>query len=499
MQTAMQLNYRINDWILHLLWDKHSDVHHYRIMAMSQTFAYYTIDTTIALSYDIPIDKRNSYIKVKIIGESPNNNKLIESNEVDISYSEIEKFKITVLNGFRGTTLAFRSKWVYDLYKVYNRNWLIATTEDPILELLHKITKNEIDEIMVEWYIKKDDDYVLWWVSEGVAKLPDRKKTDYKISVIIPVYNAELFLPRTIDSILSSSMTDIEIVLVDDGSKDDSLNVCQWYAKNFSCVSVIHQTNQWVSVARNTWIKAVSGDYIAFVDSDDIIHPFMYENLYNACKVTKTDIAISTVIIRNDINNTEPCLSMPEKNENYIVYTYDEVIQNMHSKNNMYFVAVWNKIVKAEIIKQVSFPVKYPNSIVLYEDSAYTPTLYSYIDKFTLCKDAIYIWDKRQRKTIGTLSTRHKSEDTDNVWKAFIYAYSYPIYNRNWKNWELCDYASFKRLIESYDKFKDPSPIQTYWNEQLTELINKQKLYENNLIMKEDHLRDIVNKLRNIN
>ncbi|MBO7094682.1 hypothetical protein J6V86_00320 [bacterium] len=157
----------------------------------------------------------------------------------------------------------------------------------------------------------------------------------------------------------------------------------------------------------------------------------MYENLYNACKVTKTDIAISTVIIRNDIKNTEPCLSMPEKNEDYIVYTYDEVIQNMHSKNNMYFVAVWNKIVKAEIIKQVSFPVKYPNSIVLYEDSAYTPTLYSYIDKFTLCKDAIYIWDKRQRKTIGTLSTRHKSEDTDNVWKAFIYAYSYPIYNRN--------------------------------------------------------------------
>ncbi|MBO7094684.1 hypothetical protein J6V86_00330 [bacterium] len=79
-------------------------------MAMSQTFAYYTIDTTIALSYDIPIDKRNSYIKVKVIGESANNNKLIESNEVDISYSEIEKFKITVLNGFRGTTLAFRSK-----------------------------------------------------------------------------------------------------------------------------------------------------------------------------------------------------------------------------------------------------------------------------------------------------------------------------------------------------------------------------------------------------
>jgi glycosyltransferase involved in cell wall biosynthesis len=81
-------------------------------------------------------------------------------------------------------------------------------------------------------------------VSDGFVKLPDRKKSDYKISVVIPVYNAEIFLPRTIDSILSSSMTDIEIVLVDDGSRDNSLDICQWYAKNFPCISVIHQTNQ---------------------------------------------------------------------------------------------------------------------------------------------------------------------------------------------------------------------------------------------------------------
>jgi hypothetical protein len=82
------------------------------------------------------------------------------------------------------------------------------------------------------------------------------------------------------------------------------------------------------------------------------------------------------------------------------------------------------------------------------------------------------------------------------VWKAFIYAYSYPIYNRNWKNWELCDYASFKRLIESYDKFKDPSPLLDYRNNQLKELINKQKLFKNNLIMWDSHLKDIVDKLK---
>jgi glycosyltransferase involved in cell wall biosynthesis len=88
-------------------------------------------------------------------------------------------------------------------------------------------------------------------VSDGLAKLPDRQKSDYKISVVVPVYNAEIFLPRTIDAILSSSMSDIEIILVDDGSTDNSLSICKWYAKNFPCVSIIQQKNQRVAIARN--------------------------------------------------------------------------------------------------------------------------------------------------------------------------------------------------------------------------------------------------------
>ena len=155
----------------------------------------------------------------------------------------------------------------------------------------------------------------------------------------------------------------------------------------------------------------------------------------------------------------------------------------MHKKDNMYFVAIWNKIVKKEVAKQVEFPTKYPNNIVLYEDSAYTPTLYSNIDKFILCKNAYYIRDKRKQNTVGTASTMHKQESANNIRKSFIYAYSYPIYNRCSKHYELSDYSNFKRLIESYDKFSEPSPMKTYWDKKLTELINKQKLYENELIM----------------
>lgn len=463
-------------------------------MAMSQTFSYLVIASTSDLKYDLGLKKDDSYIRYKVIAENKDGIILDESNEIDVSCSDTEKFEITALNGYNGTSLVFRSKWVYDLYKIYDKNTLIAETEDPILELWYKITKTKLSDITVEWYSKVDNNYILWWVSESIAKLPERKKSDYKISVVIPVYNAQTFLPRTIDSILSSSMSDIEIILVDDGSTDNSLKICKWYEKNFPCVSIVQQANQRVAVARNTWMMVAKGEYLWFVDNDDIVHPFMYEKLYNAIKLKGTNIAIAPTVIRNDINDKEVCLGMSGKQERIVVYTYDELIHNIGNKDNMYFVAVWNKIVKREVAKQVRFPTEYPNKIVLYEDSAYTPTLYSYIDKFALCKDVYYIWDKRKQKTVGTASTMHKSENADNVRKSFIYAYSYPIYNSCKKHKELCDYACFKRLIESYDKFNTPSPLLDYWNEKLKEVINDQKLYDNKLIMSDNHLKEVVEK-----
>ena len=489
----MQLAYKLVKWKLHFFWNNCSNAHHYRIMAMSHTFVYYMIGITSDLYYDFPLNDVDSYIRFKVVAESINNVVLEESNEINILSSDFERFEITALNWYNGTTLVFRSKWVYDLYKVYNDNELIAETQDPILQLSYKITKNKLNNINVEWYTKVDNEYYLWWVSCETVKISERKKSDYKISVVIPVYNAQTFLSRTVDSILSSSMSDIEIILVDDGSTDNSLNICKWYAKNFPCVSVVQQKNQWVSVARNTWVDMARWEYLGFVDSDDIVHPFMYENLYNTCKAKNVELSLATTIIHNDINKREVVLDMSWNKENIVVYTYDEMMQNIGKKDNMYFVAVWNKIVKTKVVKQLRFPTDYPNTVILYEDSAYTPMLYSYIDKFALCKDAYYIWDKRQRNTIGTLSTRYKN--SDDIWKSFIYAYSYPIYNRCNRHKKLCDYACFKRLIESYDKFEAPSLMLDYWNEKLRELINKQELYKNELIMGDDHLKNVISKL----
>lgn len=112
-----------------------------------------------------------------------------------------------------------------------------------------------------------------------------------KISVIVPVYKAELFLQECIDSILSQSFQDYEVILVDDGSPDNSGSICDAYAEKYDCISVIHQENQGQAAARNHAMQQARGEWICYVDSDDLIHPQMLGLLYQA--VIETGVPIS--------------------------------------------------------------------------------------------------------------------------------------------------------------------------------------------------------------
>ena len=112
-----------------------------------------------------------------------------------------------------------------------------------------------------------------------------------EISVIVPVYKAELFLRECIDSILSQTFSDFEIILVNDGSPDNCGRICEEYAAKYGCISVIHQENQGQAAARNHAMVQARGRWICFVDSDDLIHPHMLELLYQAVK--ENDVGIS--------------------------------------------------------------------------------------------------------------------------------------------------------------------------------------------------------------
>ena len=97
-----------------------------------------------------------------------------------------------------------------------------------------------------------------------------------KISIVIPIYNAEDHLQRCVDSVLNQTEKNIEIILVDDGSKDNSIEICKNYLNQDKRVQLIHQENSGVSAARNRGIEQACGEYIGFIDSDDWIEPNMY-------------------------------------------------------------------------------------------------------------------------------------------------------------------------------------------------------------------------------
>lgn len=121
-----------------------------------------------------------------------------------------------------------------------------------------------------------------------------------EVSVIVPVYNVEQYLCRCIDSILAQTFCDIEVILIDDGSKDTSGSICDRYAKKDSRVTVIHKENEGVSVARNCGLAIAKGKYIMFCDSDDYVETTWVEKLHYV--INSNDVSIA-ICLWNNIQN----------------------------------------------------------------------------------------------------------------------------------------------------------------------------------------------------
>lgn len=113
-----------------------------------------------------------------------------------------------------------------------------------------------------------------------------------KISIIVPIYNAEEHLDKCVKSILMQTEKNLELILVDDGSDDNSLKICKEYEKRDARVRVIHQDNAGVSAARNQGIDIAEGEYIGFVDSDDWIDANMYERLLEEARKTNAEVVM---------------------------------------------------------------------------------------------------------------------------------------------------------------------------------------------------------------
>ena len=142
-----------------------------------------------------------------------------------------------------------------------------------------------------------------------------------KISIIVPVYNVEQYINRCIDSLLGQTLKDIEIILVDDGSPDQCPQICDEYARKDSRIKVIHKKNNGLGYARNSGLELATGEYIAFVDSDDYVNINMYEKLYNETINNNFDIVYCGFIVENKDKST-----YEEKKKDRILQTRNEIL-----------------------------------------------------------------------------------------------------------------------------------------------------------------------------
>ncbi len=185
------------------------------------------------------------------------------------------------------------------------------------------------------------------------------------ISVILTVYNAQPFLDRCIQSILNQSYKEIELIIIDDGSTDNSYSICTTYRLQDSRVKLFHQANMGVSCARNRGIKEAKGEYLAFVDSDDYLHPRMYECLLYNLIHYQADISLCnyrrfTDSVKKTVSRKAP--SKKHATKTYTLSPYTASVY-LYGKRHEEIVVVWNKLYKASLFEAIVFP-----SRKVYED-----------------------------------------------------------------------------------------------------------------------------------
>ena len=170
------------------------------------------------------------------------------------------------------------------------------------------------------------------------------------VSVLVPVYNAQKYLERCVDSIFGQTFTDYELILIDDGSTDDSGKMCDDYARSNPQVRVIHQTNQGVSAARQAGLDAATGEYVIFADPDDWVEPTMLEELFEVAINNDADVVLCDFWINSSAAEGD------RKYQNLRTLSSDSVLSQLISGELHGF--TWNKLYRSSCLRKhhVTFP-----------------------------------------------------------------------------------------------------------------------------------------------
>lgn len=226
-----------------------------------------------------------------------------------------------------------------------------------------------------------------------------------EISIIVPVYGVEKYLPACIESILSQTFTDFELILVDDGSPDRCPAICDEAAGRDARVRVIHQANQGLSAARNAGIEAARGEWLVFVDSDDYIAPHFCEKLYQTAQRTNADCVMCSVQNVDESGKPIDSALMRVADE---VKTGREVLRKIGRDDVTPYLTAWNKLYRRKLFNTLRYPAGRQN-----EDVFVFAELFCQVQRAACVAEPLYFYRKRIGSIMNSVVTLR---NLDEMW-----------------------------------------------------------------------------------
>ncbi|AOZ98546.1 glycosyltransferase family 2 protein [Flavobacterium commune] len=248
-------------------------------------------------------------------------------------------------------------------------------------------------------------------------------------SIIIPVYNSENYLIECLNSVINQLYTNLEIILINDGSTDKSLEICEDYASRDKRISVLSQSNKGQASARNLGLQHCTGDYVLFVDSDDAISLDLIQLNYDILKCKTVDCLQFPVIMNFSSKDDERLLF--DKYENLYLTSKVEILNHWLNEVNISWI-VCNKIIKKDIALRIQFVEK-----MIYEDNKYVVDLIKEIENIFLSNKGSYHYYQRLNSTTTSKLTLKKEIDTIKVLDSLLSTFGSMLDNHLYVNYVL--------------------------------------------------------------
>ena len=289
------------------------------------------------------------------------------------------------------------------------------------------------------------------------------------ISIIIPVYKVEKYLEKCIESVLKQTYTNLQIILVDDGSPDNCGKICYEYAKKDSRIEVIHKANGGLSDARNVGISKAKGRYIGFVDSDDYIKEDMYEILLNLIKKYDADVSICNLY---DVIDGNECIR--NKENGIREYSRIDILKEILLDKNIQSYA-WNKLYKKELFDEIKYPIGKK-----YEDIGTTFYLFEKCNKIVVTSEPEYYYLKRADSLVNNVTESTILDYTEIIIQRYLYIKQNIKELRKYNNYYLA-----KTLITAHNDIENLENISEEMQQRY------KKLYELVLEIIKSNSKDI--------